>query len=279
MSALSTAPTAPASARLVAWGNAWLGGHIGLQSAVTAITAGSSGHVVLTLGPAIEQPLELALVRMRDSGLRAFALALPMPGDPLGLAGPGDLVAAAIDAGEAVLAVGRSAHWGLVPAPDLRGSSYRGTAWKARPAQVPRDGEIPSLPEAERQLTEATREATELLVALDVAKMRPDVAADLQAVREGVAGRLLAPGYAPRAHAVLARAIQLRAIVQLAHADDGAAVSASQIQARTEALTQLDRVARRAVVAACNEVPTGLERPVAATGHPAEQPASARWIP
>ena len=61
-----------------------------------------------------------------------------------------------------------------------------------------------------------------------------------------------------RAQAIAAQvidtALRLLAIVEVARADDGAAVSASEMAARREVLREIETAARRAVEAACSYV-------------------------
>ena len=51
---------------------------------------------------------------------------------------------------------------------------------------------------------------------------------------------------------VLEHALRITAIVELARAGDGAAVSAGEMAARARVLTELDTAARRAIEAACS---------------------------
>jgi len=121
---------------------------------------------------------------------------------------------------------------------------------------------LPDLAQADQMLAEALREATHALTTLDVAapirraQASPTVetgVSQLTALRQGrLDGPALAPGYPNRAHVVLARARRLRAIVELAAADDGAALTVPEADARRSALRMLDRAARYAEMAAVN---------------------------
>jgi hypothetical protein len=162
----------------------------------------------------------------------------------------------AMDAGEAVLLDGVAEPLGWIPAEDRRGSSYEGVRWTCLGAGSPQPSDLPSLSEAERDLTEGIRKATEILANLDVAHLSPEIADELRRLRAGgFAGRGLAPGYPPRAHQILERAERLRGLVKVARMDEGAAVSASAMRLRGEALGLVDRVSRRAVMAAYNTLP------------------------
>ncbi|MEV5705464.1 hypothetical protein [Actinoallomurus sp. NPDC052274] len=246
------------STGLVAWGNAWLTGHVGLDEAADSVERQGSPHVVDRVpGESGELPLRRGLGALRVAGLTALRLALPAPGDPLGLTGPSDFNTAAIDAGEAVLATVGERSLGLIPAEDRRGSSYVGTRWEVHETRHG-TSDIPSLPEADRQLTLAVRDATEALLSVDGGQeWRPEIAEALGALREShrhehVGG--LAPGYPARAHRVAALASRLAVVVDLARSAESVGLSAAHVQRRSEALRTLDRAVRRARVAAYNSV-------------------------
>lgn len=245
----------PASATLVAWTNAWLAGHIGLDDAADAVEETHGPQLVAGLpGEEDETPLRRALAHAHTRRLARLRLALPATGDPLGLIGPPELNASSIDAGEAVLSEGGFDPIGLVPAEDRRGSSYVGVRWAVHPARYGTP-DTPSLPEAEQQLTVAMRDATQTLLALDVPRWHPEAAETLAALRGGPRDESptnLPPGYSPRAHRVVALAGRLALVVDIALSDEGGAVAASEMTSRREALRDLDRAIRRARVAAYN---------------------------
>jgi hypothetical protein len=246
------------SAALVAWGNAWLTGHVGLDEAVDVVERLGGPHVAADLpGKSEETPLRSGLATLRVSGLSAMRLALPAPGDPLGLSGPPEFNSSAIEAGEAVLATVGDRSYGLIPTEDRRGSSYVGTRWTMHETQSV-VADTPLLPEADHQLTLAVREATESLLSVDgTMEWRPEVAEALTALRDSHAHEQvggLAPGYPARAHRVAALAGRLKVVVDLARTTEDAALSGAQIRRRAEALRVLDRAVRRAQVAACNSV-------------------------
>ncbi|MEV5494781.1 hypothetical protein AB0M50_05205 [Nonomuraea fuscirosea] len=217
---------------LVAWGNAWLSGHVGLDEA--------ADHVEAAGGPVVagDVPLRKYLANLRGGGLREVRLALPAPGDPLGLSGPAAFNSAAVDAGQAAIAVLGDRNLGLVPVPDLRGSSYVGVRLEIHDAGPVRH-DLPTLSEAERELSDAIRAATEALTSVDgPAQDRPE---------RTPRGGELAPGYPGRAHRVSALATRLAAVLRLA---DERGLTSGQVAARATALRELDRAVRRALVAA-----------------------------
>lgn len=244
------------STALVAWGNAWLSGHVGLDEAVDAIEQATGQHVVTGL-PAEpgDLPLRRALGDLRVAGMRTLRLALPVPGDPLGLTGPPELNTAAVEAGEAALGTLPDRPIGLVPTEDRRGSSYVGVRWNVFVAR-PGTPDVPSLPEADHQLTLAMRDATDTLSAVDdVSCWRPEIAEALTSLREShrtdpPGG--LAPGYPARAHRVAALAGRLAVVVELARQVENEGLTADQLRRRADALRLLDRAVRRASVAAHN---------------------------
>lgn len=249
-------------ARLVAWGNAVLAGRVSPDAAAEQVVAGVPGDRVDGLPGGDDQNLTVALARLSARGLRGLRLLLPTPGDPLGLPGPGPLLAAALDCGAAVVLAGDDEGLVLVPSclPDglVRWTAYPAAspdvADTADVADRPASG-LPSLAEADRDLAVALREATELLVQLDVARFEPAAADALEALREGgYDGDGLAPGYPDRAFGVLVRARRLAAIVAVASAFEGAAVTAGEAELRREALLPLARAARYAQMAAHNAV-------------------------
>ena len=256
----------PGAGALVAWGNAWLAGHVGLDEAVDAVEK-VAGPCVLRGVPTQEEiPLRRGLGELRVEGMTGLRLALPIPGDPLGLTGPPALNTAAIEAGAAVLADLDGRCRGLLPAEDRRGSSYLGVRWTLLEARPGRPG-LPSLAEADHQLTLAVREVTEALLGVDdVSGKRPDpeIMQTLAALRESQAGESqdgLAPGYPPRAHRVAALAGRLTVVVELARALDGRNLTADQMRRRADALATLDRAVRRARVAAHNSAFDPVNRP------------------
>src|SRR5512139_680608 len=109
-----TTTALPRSADLAVWFTAWVDGEVSLDDARDAIVAGDAAHDVVAMpGEAEPVPLILAMGRLRSAGAAAAGLALPVPGDPLGLAGPPVFNAAALESAEAVVFAGLDA--GLVP--------------------------------------------------------------------------------------------------------------------------------------------------------------------
>lgn len=251
------AAAAARSATLVTWTNAWLTGHIGLDEAVDAIEAATGPAVVDGVPDGSgEVPLRQALSGLRVAGLTALRLALPAAGDLLGLPGPAGLNITALEAGEAAIAEFPDHRLGLVPEEDRRGSSYVGVRWTTHRAGTATP-HVPSLPEADLELTTAVREATEALGAVDdISSWRPAIAEALNALRDGGDGAVpaLAPGYPARAYRVAALSGRLAIVVELARRHEGGGLTAAQERRRADALRALDRAVRRARVAAFNSV-------------------------
>lgn len=243
--------------RFVAWGNAVLTGQVSPDTAADRIRAGDGPHRVHGVFAAVPDAavpdagatLPVVLAGLRTAGVLALQLALPVPGDPLGLPGPPEFNARALATGEAVLAVGE-APVGLVPVVADGGGLVQVRWHSERVSARPLD--VPALAEAERELTETLLEVTDALTALDVAGGRGEVAARLAAIDQGPDAASLAPGYPPRAHRVLASARRVAAIADLAAGHLGGTASAAAIGIRAEALRPLARAARRAELAAYN---------------------------
>lgn len=232
-------PGLPRSAVLTCWLAARLVGRVSPDSFVEAVTGDDPHHLVVGLGP---EPvsLVLALGHLGAGGASGARLALPVPGDPLGLAGPAGVNAAALIAGEAVLVPGTGLA--LVPQEDART-----VLWQASPALVP----APLDPAEEgRLLRRSLLESTRALVDLDVASWQPEIP-DLLANLRHRPALPLPPRTPPLLVEIIERATLCRDVVALAREDDGGAVSAQEARRRREALDGLERAARRALVAAC----------------------------
>ncbi len=195
----------PRAGRLAAWGNALLAGLVSPDDAATRVVGDDTVHRVVGLP---EEPgpvgLTLALGRLRASGVVGLRIALPAPGHPLGLCGPPAFNVAALAAGEAVLAAGSGPAMGLVPEVKEAGPAgdvLTEVVWRCLPVLPGPLADVPSLGEAERELAEVLRDATEALTRLDVAGAGPMARTRLEAYRARMErGRqVLAPGYPPRA--------------------------------------------------------------------------------
>ncbi|SFM47355.1 hypothetical protein SAMN04487980_1001537 [Streptomyces sp. cf124] len=207
---------------------------------------GESGPVGLTLG----------LGRLRALGVTGLRVALPAPGHPLGLSGPPEFNKRALEAEEAVVCHGGAL--GLVPEVSSvgpAGDEHVEVVWHCLEVREAPPADVPSLGEAERELAEGLREATEVLSRLDVAASGPVAEAAIDAYRaRAERGReVLAPGYPPRAVRVLELAQRIGLLISVAFENGhGGAVSASEMASRTAALRPVERTARRAQVAAYN---------------------------
>lgn len=200
--------------------------------------------------------LTLALGRLRRLGVAGLRVALPAPGHPLGLSGPPEFNARALETEEAVVCHG--AAFGLVPEvyeAGPEGDVHVEVVWRVLPVREAPPADVPSLGEAERELAEGLRDATEALARLDVAASGPvaEAAIDAYRARAERGQEILAPGYPPRAVRVLELARRVGLLITLAQENGhGGAVSSAEMRARAEALRPVERVARRAQVAAYN---------------------------
>jgi hypothetical protein len=245
----------PRSARLAAWGTAWLQGQASVAAVVRAVTGDDEPHAVES-GDVLPAAGDLAalLTGLKDAGVPALRVVLPVPGDPVGLPGPAAFNSAALEAGECVLTAAGPAL-GAVPEVTEFGSAWEPgwlVTWQVGPVlerRVPSAG----LAEAERALKEGLLAATDALDRLDVASLGADAAVRLQRVRHAeVPAGALPKGTPQRSLQVLATAGRLRAVLSLAAEDDGASVNAWEAGERARTLRELDGICRRAVVAAVN---------------------------
>jgi hypothetical protein len=234
----------PVSARLAWWGTAWLRGLVVTDLVIDAVLADDATHVVAGLpGTAGSVPLARALAELRLAGAAGVGLALPAPGDPVGLGGPPQLNAAALDAGEAALSSGPAGGLALVPA--HVGAATEWTVYAALPRQLSDVGD------ADRALRLALQQAAGALADLEVARWRPGAADALLNLHHRP--RLAPPPGTPgRCVELAGRALQALSIVDLALEDDGGAISAAEANLRRGALQPLGAAARRGLVAACS---------------------------
>jgi len=232
----------PAAGRLSAWGSAALRGQLSPDDAADAV-AGPDDPVHRVAGlPAEPEPVTLpyALGRLRALGATGLRLVLPRPGDVAGLPGPPELNTAALAAGAAVVATG-GCTLALLPVTRAQWSAHR----------VDPDHRTPlGVRLARQELSQVIREGAAELTRLDVAAWDPAAAE----VLDGGRGRPPAlPGSADAdAHRLLAMALRISAVVEVAAASDGRVVTGAEVGARARVLRGLDDAARHAVEAACS---------------------------
>lgn len=245
----------PRSARLAAWGTAWLQGRASTGGVVRAVTGDDEPHRVEPADLVPTADLEGLLTSLREAGVSALRVVLPVPGDALGLSGPPSFNTAAIEAGECVL-TSTGPAWGAVPQATAFGSPWEPghlVTWHVKPVAQGHYPDAAGLAEAERALREGLLEATARLTRLDVAALGPDAAEELGQLRRAeIPAGVLPAGTPARSLQVLSTAGRLRAVLSLAAKDDGAAINAFEAQERARALRELDVVCRHAVVAAVN---------------------------
>jgi hypothetical protein len=232
--------------RSACWLNAWLAGSESADSAITGLM-GEQAHVEFAVFGQERPGLSPALLlgELRRHGVHRVTAALPAAGDPLGLGGPPQFNAEAIDAGEALILHG--ANVGLVP--QTTGRSTRWTSWPAEPAP-----HLPDVATADRSLRQALTEAANTLAELDVASWNPDVADALMNLRQPVAVEPPLSFVSGAAARTAVSGLRCQHIVELAFADDGGAATGREADHRRAALLPLLRAARVAVVAACSSV-------------------------
>jgi hypothetical protein len=208
-----------------------------------------------------------------------LSLALPVPGDLTGLAGPGVVNVEALDAGECLLSVG-GPPLALVPVVEAFGSVHDTghlVRWWVHDANVPPPPST-GIGDVERVLREALMRATRQLDVLglgdsSLGRTGADLADRLSDVRHGAGPSAAMPDQLPvRSRRLLDLAWRVHSIVELATEDDGGAVSGYEATRRSRALEGLAAAARHAVVAALNAAATD-----AAERSSEDVPSSPRW--
>jgi hypothetical protein len=234
--------TLPRAAAMSCWLGAALRGTAPAEVYADTVTGSDPRHLVTGLGGDPE-PVSLieALGVLRRLGAGPVLLAFPTAGDPVGLAGPAVFNLTAIEAGSAVLLPGPDL--GLVPTLDART-----VVWQVHSAQMP----APLDPvEASRALRAGLLDVTGRLAGLDVASWQPEIPDLLLNLRHR-AGPALPDDVDPVRAQAIDKALLCLDIVALAVDSDGGSVTSYEITRRREALADLDRLARRALVAACS---------------------------
>lgn len=228
----------PLAATFALWLDAVRAGQAGPDELTDAVRGDDPRHLVVGASDGSDpgDVLELVAAPARLNG--PVSLALPAPGDPVGLAGPPETNRAALEAGEALVVGGVA----LVPEDDART-----VLWRTHVS-----GRAPYVDEREtaRVLRATLADVTTRLVALDVVSWGPEVPDLLLNLRHR-APLDLPPGVDPRRRETLERAVLCREIVELASVDDGGSVTAAEVAQRRTALAELDRAARHALVGAC----------------------------
>jgi hypothetical protein len=260
----TTGARLPRAALLCAWGSAALRGEISRPHAVRAVQGEDEPHTAVLADDPLLRPcddLPGLLDALAAAGTTGLRLVLPVPGDLTGLAGPPEVNAEAVDAGECLLTVG-GPPLALVPLVEAFGSVHETghlVTWWVHDANVsppPTTG----LSDVERALRETLMTATRSLAGLDLAdsglgRSAAELAARLADVRDGRGPSACLPDLPPRAVRLLDLAWRVHGIVELAAEDDGGAVSGWDASRRSRALDGLATVARHAMVAALNAVP------------------------
>jgi hypothetical protein len=231
----------PASARVACWLNAWLAGREGADSVIAGIADRTRSVEFVGPEPGSRIAPALFLGELRRWGVRRASSALPVPGDPLGLGGPPDFNAEAIEAAEGVVLHG--AELGLVPV-----VSATVTSWLVTRAVPP--AYLPPVADAGRELRTAMVAAADELARLDVASWRPEVAEDLEVLRRPARDVEAVPFAAPECARLASDALRALTIVGIARSDRSGAVAAWEVDRRAAALLPLDRAARSGLVAA-----------------------------
>lgn len=254
-------PTPLRAALLAVWGTALSQGHVPVSHAVEAVEDGDEPHLVVAQTFGEPDELAVALPALVDDGVRGFRLALPVPGDPLGLTGPPAANVAALAAGEAVVAVRDPHHRSpTVPmlVPEVRafgppGDQGHCVTWRLYEAAATYP-DVPTLSQADRDLTQQVSASTAALAAIGAGSWRSDAREMADEVRAS-AGTLRLPAVAGgRAQALAQRAVQVLAILDASRDDHTGVVTAHAAAARAASLAPLERAARRALVAATGAV-------------------------
>ncbi len=226
------------TAVLVAWGNSWLAGQAAADDLLDAVAPPR----VIRDSDGEDRELLQGLRELQRKGVRGFQLALPVPGDPSGIAAEPQIIAAAVAAQAAAVAIGcdllllpNDAGWSALP--------YAAPMLAAAGVRPPAGGQ--SSREAEADLTDALANTTAQLHTLDLARMRPDFERILES--GWLRSQSFPTDLGERNLKLIHTAARVLQIVDIAQLDDGAALTASEARYRTAALKALALSARNAL--------------------------------
>ncbi len=270
--------TLPRSVLLARWLSDAPTGRAELRRAVAAIQGDDEPHLVEGLGdgladglaglgdggtsgpgpaaePATDPERATGLGRLLTGlrGLREVAAVLPVPGE-LGV--PPEVAGLAVDAGEAVIALGEEQSWAVVPHVQEFGSAAETghlVTWRVVALPSGRrslTGTLGTLAEAQQDLRATLHRAVQALDDLDVSRWRPEAADALAELRSDPGLSALPSGLDRRVVGTVVEAARLLRIVDLAEVDEGGAVNVWQADQRSTALREVGRAARRALAAA-----------------------------
>lgn len=216
------------------WGGAWLAGRTSADDVLDHASRHEWG-----------QPAEVleVLGQLRRSGARGLRLVLPVPGDPLGLAGPAAFNLAALDAGQSCIA--EAGGLGLVAT-----RVDDATRWTVQPAiaGVPDD-----LREADRALRQELLRASDHLADLGLVHSSPALGNALVDLRRPIRFDL-PQGTPSEAVGLAGRALRLLRVIQLAQAASSEGITTHDAGQMEASFRSLGRSARRALMAACSPV-------------------------
>ncbi len=233
----------PQAARLACWLNAWLSDRQPADDVIAAITTGGPTEFI-SVDEAVLSPA-LLLLELRRWGADRVSVALPVPGHLVGLAGPAEFNADALESGQAVVLHG--AGVGFVPV-----TTATSTRWLGAVAREP--SYLPDLAEADRDLRACLRDVADIIAQLDVAAWNPDIGDALLNSRLPTPSTSSLPFGSARAAAVAHSALRALSISDLASNDEGGALTAAAAEGRRTALRLLDGAARSALAAACSSI-------------------------
>lgn len=235
----------PDAARTASWLNAWVAGRASADDVIEGLAGPVQEVDFRGIGSGGALSAALMLGEVRRLQVARVSLALPVPGDLVGVAGPAAFNSGALERGQAVLLHGSG--YGLIPH-----RSQDHLSWLATEATPP--AYLADIASADRDLREAFRTVTTSLVDLDVTSWNPDIADALMNLRAPMQLDCEMAFASPQAARTTIAGLRALEIVGLALRDDGGAVTATEIALRRDALAPLSHAGRAAVVAACSSI-------------------------
>jgi hypothetical protein len=236
-------------AQLAAWGSAWLAGSAAFDEVLDAVACRCRHVGGPGFQPASVHPVGVALTDWKQAGTNALRLALPVPGDVRGLAGPAEFRDAALTAGQAVYGAGFGVT--AIPGRETPSSAGRELLWhRSEVDELPPDPI--STADAEHDLAEAIRETASAFARRGITSWLADIAPALSSARRAGERLHLPASHPPRGVRLIAQAERLTAVLAVVDRDDTAQLTAAAHAERAELLAPLRLAVRRALLAGYN---------------------------
>lgn len=238
-------------------------GAASVEEAIEAVQGYDEPHTVVWTDGEIGSLTEL--ISFWTAASRQVAAVLPVSGDVSGLAGPGTVNTAAVEAGEALLFSNSFGTYAAIPEVTEFGSHIEPghfVSWRVHEAKSWHTrflGTLGHWKDARRNLDRGLELVIDRLMVLDVSPWRDDIAVEVDALRDSASVPDPLPAtILPLRAQLLTSGWRLAVIADLAQSQDTGTISTWEAERRREALATMETIARQSVSAATLATPSGI---------------------